>query len=128
MPLITQKEWITEQQMAEQPDVWFIFGDNQRRVGLGGQARIMRGKPNAIGIATCRMPGEPLNDDEPSDFQILGQDLARAESRLFVGRVVIFPADGIGTGLANMPTAAPRLFAHLQATIQRWRETYGEDM
>lgn len=127
MPLIIQKEWITAKQMAEQSDVWFVFGDNQRRVGYGGQAKIMRGKPNALGVATCKMPGHPLSDKDRNDFQILAQDLARVESFLFVGEHVVFPGDGIGTGLASMPTDAPKLFAFLEATIERWKATYGID-
>jgi redox-sensitive bicupin YhaK (pirin superfamily) len=29
----------------------FVFGDNLRRTGFGGQAAEMRGEPNAVGIA-----------------------------------------------------------------------------
>ena len=125
---IVQKEWITEQQMLSAPEkTWFVFGDNQRRVGFGGQAKVMRGKPNAIGVATCKLPGRPLSDSDPNDFQILGQDLSRVESRLFIGENVIFPGDGIGTGLSDMARACPKLFAFLNATVERWRNTYGSD-
>ena len=35
------------------------------------------------------------------------------------GRHVIFPAAGIGTGLAELPVRAPVIFAHLQKRMTR---------
>jgi hypothetical protein len=38
----------------------------------------------------------------------------KLEAHLASGRDIILPADGIGTGLAELPTRAPRLFARLE--------------
>ena len=35
---------------------YYVFGDNMERRGLGGQAGVMRGEPNAIGVPTKWSP------------------------------------------------------------------------
>jgi hypothetical protein len=34
------------------------------------------------------------------------------------GETVVIPADGLGTGLAELPTRAPKIFAFIEANIQ----------
>jgi hypothetical protein len=46
MPIVF-RQWITP---------FYVFGDNGRRIGFGGQAKEMRGEPNAIGVATEWVP------------------------------------------------------------------------
>ena len=57
MPVIYQKR-ICRDDLRRNPNAVYIFGDNEARTGLGGQAREMRGEPNAMGIATKRSPHE----------------------------------------------------------------------
>jgi hypothetical protein len=56
MPQITRHPHITRQRVRENLDTIFIFGDNLQEKGFGGQAREMRGEPNAIGIPTKNAP------------------------------------------------------------------------
>ena len=46
--------------LKENKDVLFIFGDNNRRFGTGGAAKLRR-EPNSIGFITKKYPS---NDDE----------------------------------------------------------------
>jgi hypothetical protein len=54
--------WITPKILADNPEKIYLFGDNLERVGLGGQAAVMRYKPNTIGIATKKAPGSWESD------------------------------------------------------------------
>jgi len=90
----------------------YVFGDNFAERGLRGQAAAARGEPNAVGIATKRAPSLVesafLTD---ADLQRLQDHVAAALDRLrehlAAGGTVVMPADGIGTGLAQMPDRAP---------------------
>ena len=55
MPIKYQK-WIERSDLQNNPEDVYIFGDNYARQGLCGQAKAMRGEPNALGIATKRTP------------------------------------------------------------------------
>ena len=55
MKLFVQK-WIARADLKQNQDRIYLFGDNVERVGHGGQAKEMRGEPNAIGIATKLKP------------------------------------------------------------------------
>jgi len=91
---------------------------------MGGQAKEMRGESNALGITTKNTPS--MTEDaffcEEAMFQTLAQlevisdDLAQAERFLQSGGTVVVPRDGLGTGLSELPTRAPR--AH--AFIEEW--------
>lgn len=118
MPIEYQK-WITRQDLRDNPDKVYVFGDNLRRVGYGGQAKEMRGEPNALGIPTKANPGEYLSDarDFPRFAIRLGQHFADLVTALYIKRTIVWPADGIGTGLADMENRAPICWALLQAHI-----------
>lgn len=85
------------------PGVTYVFGDNMARYGLGGQAKEMRGEPNAFGIATLWRPGVPF---EVTDFLVAmmewRQKARYLKDLIDAGRTVVFPAEGIGTGFAFM--------------------------
>jgi hypothetical protein len=119
MPVRFQK-WITRQDLKNNPDVFYVFGDNVNRVGLGGQAKEMRGEPNAIGVATKWAPGwddvDFFKDDEASFKACIG-DLATIIEHLRNGRTVIFPSDGLGTGLSMLPQKAPQLYQRLYECV-----------
>jgi len=51
MPLIFQ-DLITENDLIDHPDRLYLFGDNELCEGRAGQARVCRGHPNAVGVAT----------------------------------------------------------------------------
>jgi len=109
------------------PDTLFIFGDNLQRFGSGGQAKEMRGEKNAVGIVTKAIPNNSpeafLNDATHAEqcIRAWDDDFARLKSHLEAGGTVVWPADGVGTGLAEMKKRAPKLWDEL---CQRTRELF----
>ena len=115
--LIFQK-WITRADLQANRSVLYAFGDNEQRWGLGGQAKEMRGEANAIGVATLHSPGQFWADtDLDRQCAVIDADMAPLADALRAGRLVIFPIDGVGTGLSDLANQAPKTFAHLQSRI-----------
>lgn len=102
----------------------FIFGDNMVGRGLGGQAAAMRGEPNTIGVPTKWRPertdGAYFTDDDLRDGSVrhaILEAFSRMKNALASGKNVVIPADGLGTGLAELPTRAPKIHAFIEAGI-----------
>jgi hypothetical protein len=113
---------ITRDMLRSEPETLFVFGDNLAGRGLGGQAREMRGEPNAIGIPTkhapSRHPSAFFDDSDLTTFKLIaGGRFTRLAEHLRAGGKVVWPADGIGTGLAELERKAPAIWA----TLERWR-------
>lgn len=109
------EKYITRQMLRSEPTTLFVFGDNMVHRGLGGQAKEMRGEPNAVGIPTKLLPGMHNTDffrDE--DYERAKTKIDAAFVRLFAhaanGGEIVWPKDGIGTGLAELPTRAPKIW------------------
>ena len=116
---ITYQKFITRQDVCDNRDAFYVFGDNVRRIGYGGQAKEMRGEPNAIGVATKWEPSNRPNaffNDTPACRQQVERDLVAVLRQLERGKIVVVPTDGIGTGLARLPFVAPKL----NAFINNW--------
>ncbi|MGB0908015.1 MAG: hypothetical protein ACPGVT_11020 [Maricaulaceae bacterium] len=118
MPLIFQHR-IYRSDLQHNPDVLYIFGDNEARKGLGGQARECRGEPNAVGIATKSLPSRNndafwSDDNYDHNITVLSQDLAPVIEHLREGGIAVFPSDGIGTGLSELPKRAPKTFEFIR--------------
>lgn len=125
MTFITQK-WIMRDDLRANPEYVYIFGDNEERVGFGGQAKEMRGEPNAFGIPTLYAPGEFWSDDYFEDNKsVLDESFMLLYERILTNypkvKGVVFPEDGIGTGLAHLEERAPRTFAYLEERIRALR-------
>lgn len=110
---------ITRDMLRAEPGTLFVFGDNLLRVGLGGQAKEMRGEPNAVGIPTKKAP---RNSDDAffsdEDFDTVKPELDAAfavlEQHLSAGGRVVWPSDGVGTGFAALPSRAPAIWSYLE--------------
>lgn len=61
--MIRRQKYITREDLKNNSKTIYLFGDNDYRKGLGGQAREMRGEPNAIGIRTKKYPS-----NQPKSF------------------------------------------------------------
>ncbi len=116
------QEWISRADLQDNPDKIYVFGDNVERYGYGGQAKEMRGEPNAFGIPTKWAPS--MSDDAYfSDRQyndiviILDLHFQKLRSHIENGTSVVFPTDGIGTGLSQLPQRAPIVNDFLQNLI-----------
>lgn len=96
----------------------FVFGDNLDRSGRGGQA-IIRHEPNAFGIPTKRFPrmheSAFFSDSECERNHVL--TALRNLWHVAQGKQVVFPKDGIGTGLAKMEEKSPLLYAEMCAIL-----------
>lgn len=113
------QQWITRADLRANPDKVYVFGDNVQRSGLGGQAKEMRGEPNAIGVVTKWAPSmlpRAFFDDTAACKVPVERDLLLVQQALDRGRTVVVPADGIGTGLSRLPKYAP----NLDAFIKEW--------
>jgi len=123
-PPAIQMDWINRDIMDRHPNKVFLFGDNNRRAGFGGQAKHMRGHPRAIGIRTKHAPSMHSSamwgDDTYEDnIRMIDEDINRALSH---NKQIVIPSAGIGTGLARLRNTAPRTFEYLQGRLQELRE------
>lgn len=126
MPLIFQS-WIKRADLQANPVALYAFGDNEERGGLGGQAKEMRDEPNAVGIATLKAPGLFWRDDDAArQCDVIDVDMAPLFAALRAGRLVIFPLDGVGTGLADLQNRSPKTFAHLAQRLAELKSAAGE--
>ena len=120
--VLTMK-WITRAFVSEHRDCIFLFGDNVARRGLGGQAAAMRGEPNVVRIPTKKLPSNSETAFfTDAEFEQNKAAIDKAFERLAVicsttGQVIVIPANGIGTGRAQLESRAPLTFAYLQKRL-----------
>lgn len=106
------REFIARIDLHLEREKLFVFGDNMVRRGYGGQAREMRGEPNAVGLPTKHRPtmrdGSFFTDkDLAAVLEAIKPDVYRLEEHLRNGGTVVWPKYGIGTGLAGLRQRAP---------------------
>jgi hypothetical protein len=119
MPVLFQKK-VDREDLIRNRSALYVFGDNVRRVGMGGQARAMRGEPNAVGVATKYSPSVYFSEgpgEVLAQNRILDEDMKPLFEHVKGGGIVIWPADGIGTGLAELDRRAPSTAAYLQQKL-----------
>ncbi|MBK7510715.1 MAG: hypothetical protein IPI76_00365 [Chloracidobacterium sp.] len=120
--VLTMK-WITRALVREHRDYIFLFGDNLARQGFGGQAAAMRGEPNVVGIPTKKLPSNNENAFfTDAEFEQNKAAIDQAFERLSViylatDQIIVIPANGIGTGRAQLDNRAPLTFAYLQKRL-----------
>ena len=125
---IRYQEWITREEVRANPRTLYVFGDNLAGTGYGGQAKEMRGEYNVIGIPTKDSPAFYASDSKALEY--LNVWVARFNQIycwLDAGGDVVWPADGIGTGLADMSNRAPILWSMLECLCKNLFEKYGEN-
>lgn len=102
--------------LKNNPNKIFVFGDNLKRKGEGGQA-IIRGEENAYGIVTKKSPSSKsssyfTDDDFDDNKENIDKDIQKIKSD---GRkIIVFPRDGLGTGLAKLKKKAPKTYKYLK--------------
>lgn len=110
----------------------YVFGDNEQRRGLGGQAKEMRGEPNATGIRTKARPDmSPASFWTDADYDrvtpMILEDMTPVLLALKEGREVVIPVAGLGTGLSQLPQRAPKIFAFLRQCVS-FAERLGKEV
>lgn len=121
---ILRQKFITREQVKADRSVFYLFGDNMEGKGFGGQAKAMRGEPNAIGVPTKWAPdmraSSFFTDEDVLDRNVwhaINGAFKRAERALSNGHDLIVPEDGLGTGLAELPVRAPKIHAMIETYI-----------
>lgn len=120
MKVIKQKR-IFRQDLRNNPHVAFIFGDNTVEGGYGGQAKEMRGEPNAFGIPTKWIPSMDSHAFfQDKDYDIVTKAIDVAIQKVIDSghKIVVIPEDGIGTGRARLHQTAPLIFQYLQDRLK----------
>ena len=116
MPKIEYRKTILREDLRNEPEALFVFGDSMARKGLGGQAKEMRYEPNAVGIPTKKHPSM-RQDSFFSDIDFSWWVRATKDDfdrlRDHKGKIV-WPSDDIGTGLAQLPERAPKIWNFIQ--------------
>ena len=110
------KPWNREE-VANDPEHIYIFGDNLIEKGRGGQACI-RGLPNAFGIPTKKLPA--MHDAAfftDKEFEQNKVSIDNAIAKLPKDKHWIYNPN-IGAGLAQMPSRCPRTYQYLLARLQ----------
>ena len=120
----------TIQDVRNNKDSLFVFGDNDVKKGKGGQA-IIRKEPNAIGIPTKKYPSYNksayyVDDELESNKQKIdnGLQLVLLEFLSKDYKYLVLPKDGFGTGLANLPKGAPLTFKHIKVRINALKKLF----
>lgn len=116
---IERRDWISRENLKAEPNTLFVFGDNDLRKGLGGQAKSMRGEANAVGVRTKAKPSMALDafwTDASYDANVakIDEDFAKIEAH---NGPIVIPSAGLGTGLSKLAEKAPRTAKYLEAKI-----------
>ncbi len=114
--MLEYRRYITRDMLKAEPEKLFVFGDNIQRRGCGGQAKEMRGEPNAVGIPTKRFPS--MSETAfftdiilPYWIESCKRDLIKL---LVFDGTVVWPEAGIGTGLAQLEKRAPLIWRAIE--------------
>ena len=122
LALIEYQKIFSVEDCNNNPDKLYVFGDNFDRWGKAGQA-VIRDCPNAVGIATKRRPS--MSEDAFFPPGMCTRYVAAAVANVFkvfaAGdyTVIVLPADGLGTGLAQLPERAPHILAVINKVFYR---------
>ena len=117
-------EWYNKHLMEANPNCLFVFGDNMMRVGNGGQA-VIRPYPNTFGVATKAAPSMDENaffsDDKQRHFDTIRDDLGMLKEIMLSGvyQKIIFPRNGLGTGLSKLREKAPKINALMLEILEK---------
>lgn len=123
---IWEGNW-TEQDVKDNPEFIFVFGDNMLKEGRGGQA-VIRDCSNSVGLRTKIKPSMEKNaffSDNKKSFTIVSNDLRRIEDLLFLDNDIILSQNGYGNGLAKLPSKAPKLYRYLNLNLKILISIYG---
>ena len=127
------KGFWTRDEVAKDVDSVYVFGDNSsdaitKYVPNSTQACI-RGLNNAVGLPT-KLTGFTdskayMNDSLLSIFRIMvDTTILHLKNHERLGKTIVFPADGLGTGKAKLKEKAPKCWEYL---CKRSKEEFNYD-
>jgi len=96
------EEIITEDYLNANPNFIFVFGDNLKRVGCGGAAKL-RHLPNTYGFITKKAPSNKDEDYyKPEEYHdIFMDEVDKLHEEIFNNPDKIYLISKLGSGLAN---------------------------
>jgi len=103
----------------------FVFGDNNARIGKGGQA-IIRDCDNSMGIRTKKGPSKKSaafysDDDLDLNKQKILEDILNIKyESISKNKTIVLSKGGYGTGLANLKEKAPLTFEYLNKLLMSY--------
>lgn len=115
MNIIIQEKWYSIGTCEANPNMLFVFGDNEQRMGMGGQA-IIRQMPNAVGLATKKSSAFYWSDDNlEHNKKVINGDIYEIKRQYEEEKYkyLVLPKAGLGTGLSDLHNQAPRTFLYL---------------
>jgi len=120
---VIYKQYIKRSDLQTNKESIFIFGDNDQRSGFGGQAKEMRGEPNAVGIRVKKYPSMNANAfykdlEYKNNIIKIDEDINNLE-KLAYNKTIVFPSNGIGTGMAKLNITAPKTFNYLTLQLKQ---------
>jgi hypothetical protein len=124
--IIIFKGYWTINDVKRYPHALFVYGDNNAKIGKGGQA-IIRDLSNTIGIPTKKYPSnryESFYTD--SEYQDNINHISNAINNIITlskhYKYVVLPEDGFGTGFADLPNKAPKTYAFLVNAVNKLKK------
>lgn len=116
-PIIVTEKMYDSKLLRKYPKYGFIFGDNEKRTGKGGQA-VIRDEPNAIGVRTKASPRKFWSDSHmQNSVKMMSEDFLRGFNGGY--EAIVIPVAGIGTGLAELKRRAPLTNKWLQTVMEQ---------
>lgn len=114
-------KFYTVEKVQSNPQLLFVYGDNLQRYGKKGQA-VIRDLPNTLGISTKYKPTmdeDAFFSDKEVEFSIIDNEIRRLREAFREGAYtgLVFPSDGLGTGLAELPRRSPKLLDYLNSRL-----------
>lgn len=131
--IIKYSGWYSAELCQEHQHLTFVFGDNVKRFGMGGQA-IIRHEPNSYGIPTKRLPSMASGSFfEEGNAVDLDNVLSRIEvlwGRLKDGHTIVIPIneDGevsLGLERARLKEVAPSIYSTIVQHVEEMSNVYG---
>ena len=126
LKVLKKKEYYTKDWAKKHPKYLIVFGENDQEKNSGKKQyntqAIVREFPNAIGLRTCYRPGEGFRDDRLNENKkMIDADIKEILDRWGTGDYtqIIIPADGLGTGVAQLPQKAKRTYKYLQKALSK---------
>lgn len=125
MQIIVEKQWYSIKLCKENPQNLYIFGENQSQQGTKsrgyGQA-IIRECDNSFGFCTKNSISFYWSDKEYEYNKNQIEKDINSLKKLSEHYTLVFPYNGLGTGLSKLPQKAPLTFLYL---TRRLIEVFG---
>lgn len=133
MSIILYSGWLSQSLCEMHHDKLFVFGDNTRRFGMGGQA-IIRTCDNAFGIPTKRKPamtpGSFFTEGNEEDEDAVLTAIQWLWRYLREGKTIVIPVlsngkPSLGLERAELLERAPSLYALICQHVEEMVDAYG---